>query len=308
MGKEATHPTEYFVAGGLAGVVSRTFIAPIERVKILYQIRASANSSAAHSAASGHSSASGLTLARNILQNEGVAAFWKGNTAAVVRVMPYMSLTFLTFEEYRARLLSLGLPKQAATLAAGSLGGVTAVILTYPLDLVRATMATPGNAHATMGEALVSIYRERGALALYSGVTATCFGVAPYAGLKFASYEGLKAALGSIFAVREEDLRPWQRLSSGLLAGMFAQTLIYPIDVVRRRMQTSKTVLYTSTLDALSTIARQEGIRNGLYRGLMLNYLKTSEPPPCCSDAPQPSSHSPWRPDWLGPSLPCTLS
>lgn len=56
---------------------------------------------------------------------------------------------------------------------------------------------------------------------------------------------------------------------------MAAQTLVYPIDVVRRRMQTSATVLYTSTLDALTTIARQEGVRNGLYRGLGLNYLKT---------------------------------
>ena len=40
-------------------------------------------------------------------------------------------------------------------------------------------------------------------------------------------------------------------------------------------MQTSATVLYSSTLDALTTIARQEGVRNGLYRGLTLNYLKT---------------------------------
>jgi hypothetical protein len=32
---------EYLVAGGIAGIVSRTSIAPIERVKILFQIRLS---------------------------------------------------------------------------------------------------------------------------------------------------------------------------------------------------------------------------------------------------------------------------
>jgi hypothetical protein len=170
--KAKTHPTEYFVAGGIAGVVSRTAIAPIERVKILFQI---AKGSAA-------AQMSGMSLARDIWHKEGAFAFWKGNSAAVVRVMPYMSFTFLTFEEYRARLLAAGVPKQAATLAAGSLGGVTAVVLTYPLDLVRATMATPGSTHTSMGAALVSIYRERGPRALYSGVTATCIGVAPYAG------------------------------------------------------------------------------------------------------------------------------
>ena len=270
MPKEKQPPSEYFIAGGIAGVISRTAIAPIERVKILFQIQRT-------SAAEAQSS-SGLTLAKNILRDEGVAAFWKGNSAAVVRVMPYMSLTFLTFEEYRAKLLAMGAPKQAATLAAGSLGGVTAVVLTYPLDLVRATMATPGSAHTSMSGALVSIYRERGALALYSGVTATCIGVAPYAGLKFLSYEALKSSLSATLGLREEDLRPWQRLGSGLLAGMLAQTFVYPLDVVRRRMQTSATVLYTSTYDALRTIAQQEGVRNGLYRGLSLNCTRGAPP------------------------------
>jgi|TARA_B110001469_G_C9464490_1_gene233803 hypothetical protein len=119
---------EYFVAGGIAGVVSRTAIAPIERVKILYQVsRASV-------------STSWLQLAPQIWREEGFLAFWKGNTAAVTRVLPYMSLTFLSYEEYRAALQRSGLSKTSSTIAAGSAAGVTAVALTYPLDLVRATM------------------------------------------------------------------------------------------------------------------------------------------------------------------------
>ena len=61
----------------------------------------------------------------------------------------------------------------------------------------------------------------------------------------------------------------------GAVAGAAGQASAHPLDVVRRRMQTSATVLYTSTLDALTTIARTEGVRHGLYRGLALNYLKT---------------------------------
>lgn len=264
MPKEKTRPTEYFLAGGTAGVLSRTCIAPIERVKILYQINKGAGSS-------------GAAVASTIFRNEGMLAFWKGNTAAVARVMPYMSLTFLTFEEYKVALNECEImPKEAATMAAGSAAGVTAVVLTYPLDLVRATMATSGGAHhSSMFSALVTIARERGVGALYSGVTATCIGVAPYAGLKFLSYEALKGVMGRVSGLREEDLRADQRLGAGLVAGMVAQTFVYPLDVVRRRMQTSTTAMYTSTWDALSTIARQEGVKNGLYRGLSLNYLKT---------------------------------
>lgn len=39
MGKEKTNPSEYLIAGGTAGIISRTLIAPIERVKILFQAR-----------------------------------------------------------------------------------------------------------------------------------------------------------------------------------------------------------------------------------------------------------------------------
>ena len=146
---------EYFVAGGIAGVVSRTAIAPIERVKILYQVsRASV-------------STSWLQLAPRIWREEGFLSFWKGNTAAVTRVLPYMSLTFLSYEEYRAALKSCGLGKTGSTIAAGSAAGVTAVALTYPLDLVRATMATPGSTHTSMLGAMRSIVAHRGVLGLY---------------------------------------------------------------------------------------------------------------------------------------------
>ena len=40
----------------------------------------------------------------------GILSFWRGNGAAVVRVVPYMSITFLGFEEYKI-LLKRALPK-----------------------------------------------------------------------------------------------------------------------------------------------------------------------------------------------------
>ena len=72
------------MAGGIARVVSRTFIARIERVKILYQVsRASV-------------STSWLEIAPQIWREKGFSlpGKAKGNTAAVTRVLSYMSLTF----------------------------------------------------------------------------------------------------------------------------------------------------------------------------------------------------------------------
>jgi len=53
--------------------------------------------------------------------------------------------------------------------------------------------------------------------ALYSGISATVLGVAPYAGFKFASYEALKGVVGASFGLDESQLRPWQRVSAGAL-------------------------------------------------------------------------------------------
>ena len=261
-----TNAKEYMIAGGVAGVVSRTAIAPIERLKILYQLGATSENLPF------------TRMASNILKDEGPLAFWKGNTAAVVRVVPYMSITFCTYEEYKARLGALSWPKNLVSLSAGSLAGLTAVAATYPLDLVRATMAQQGHVYSSVFDALTRISRERGVLALYAGIGATSLGVAPYAGLKFACYETMKVAFSDVLAIEESQLRPWQRVSAGALAGLIAQTFVYPFDVVRRRMQTGRVSSsghpYTGVVNALSTICREEGFR-GLYRGLSLNYLKT---------------------------------
>ena len=214
---------EYLIAGGIAGGISRTCIAPIERVKILFQVS--------------RGSGGWTHLPPQLLRDEGMLAFWRGNTAAVMRVVPYQALTFLTFEEFLVRLRGHGWSRSSASVLSGSLAGMTAVAVMYPLDLVRATMAMPSCAHRTPFAALIATARAGGAGGLYSGLGASLVGVAPYTALKLGVYEVLKLAVGGVFSVREKDLNPAQRLVSGIAAGGIAQTAVYPFDVIKRRMQ-----------------------------------------------------------------------
>ena len=59
-----------------------------------------------------------------------------------------------------------------------------------------------------------------------------------------------------------------------LLSGSISQTITYPFDVLRRKMQvTGMNQLgyrYNGALDALQSILRTEGVK-GLYRGLWPN-------------------------------------
>jgi solute carrier family 25 protein 16 len=86
-----------FLSGGIAGTFAKTAIAPLERVKILFQIR------------SIHYPYTGIVpTIRKIVHNEGITGLWKGNMATVARIFPYAAIQFLSFENYKkVSILSL---------------------------------------------------------------------------------------------------------------------------------------------------------------------------------------------------------
>lgn len=129
---------------------------------------------------------------------------------------------------------------------------------------------------------------EGGVRALYRGMVPTALGVAPYVGespadralfsplkfvavlgINFAAYEALR---GVITPPGKSSVT--RKLACGALAGSISQTLTYPFDVIRRKMQVSGMstlgVKYNGALDALQHVVRTEGI-SGLYRGLWPN-------------------------------------
>jgi len=111
---------------------------------------------------------------------------------------------------------------------------------------------------------------EGGVRALYRGLVATAMGVAPYVGINFAAYEALR---GLITPPGKSTVG--RKLSCGALAGSISQTLTYPFDVLRRKMQVvgmgaALGYEYNGALDAARVIIKTEGIR-GMYRGLWPN-------------------------------------
>jgi solute carrier family 25 folate transporter 32 len=94
-------------------------------------------------------------------------------------------------------------------------------------------------------------------------------------------YERSKVELREGWGWREG---PAQHVASAVIAGCLADAVTAPLFVVRTRMQTqylhataNAAPPYTSTVDALRTIARVEGFR-ALYKGLGTSLLLTSHP------------------------------
>ncbi|WJX33505.1 Mitochondrial carrier protein CoAc2 [Trifolium repens] len=190
-----------------------------------------------------------------IAKIEGLFGLYRGNGASVARIIPYVGLHYMSYEEYRRWILQ-AFPNvwkgPTLDLMAGSLSGGTFVLFTYPLDLIRTKLAYQvvsttklnvsrivNNEQVYRGirDCLSKTYKEGGIRGLYRGVAPTLFGIFPYAGLKFYFYEEMKRHV-------PEDYKKsiMAKLTSGSVAGLLGQTFTYPLEVVRRQMQVQKLV------------------------------------------------------------------
>lgn len=262
---------------------AKTTTAPLDRLKILLQ--------AQHTQYKNYTVFSGFAA---IWRKEGLLGYYKGNGAQLVRIFPYAAIQFMSYEQYK-RLLRPYFNQQTHTsnLVAGSMTGITAVTFTYPLDMVRARLAfqVHERRYFSIWQTLTSVLTtEGGLIGLYRGFTSTILGMIPYAGAAFYTYEVTKSLmmkyLSSCTTRQSWDgsgtivLTVPASLFCGGMSGATAQTISYPLDVVRRHMQLegmkSDNPVYRSVLGNLRHIYRTSGIVKGLYRGMTINYYRAT--------------------------------
>ncbi|XP_026667138.1 mitochondrial coenzyme A transporter SLC25A42 isoform X2 [Ceratina calcarata] len=254
------------VAGAIAGALAKTTIAPLDRTKINFQISQQP-----------YTAKAAIKFIVKTLKTEGLLSLWRGNSATMVRIVPYSAVQFTAHEQWKRILGINGTERNQPGLnfLAGSLAGITSQGTTYPLDLMRARMAVTQRAeYKTLRQIFVRIYVEEGIRAYYRGFVATILGVIPYAGCSFFTYDLLRNFLTVYTAGYSISGFPTS-LICGAIAGMVAQTSSYPLDIVRRRMQTSaiKGQHYHTISSTIMKIYREEGLM-AFYKGLSMNWVK----------------------------------
>ncbi|KAL9549708.1 hypothetical protein MBANPS3_005087 [Mucor bainieri] len=316
--KKRTQNMDYVVrsglAGGIAGCMAKTAIAPLDRIKILFQSR-----NPLFEKYTG-SFTGAFRAGRAIYQNAGLMGLFQGHSVTLVRVFPYAAIKFVAYEQYRAILMPTRAQETSSKqFVAGSLAGVTSVMFTYPLDLVRVRLAydvkEAGHKRPTVIDTIRNILKEPAALHrthakfkvfnFYRGFLPTVAGMVPYAGVSFWTYHTItqlfrfdplispytRAPLQFDFDPTDDDidltpsqqrlldkppLKTWAELMCGGLAGLVAQTSSYPLEVVRRRMQVGG-LLNPDTFVGFKETAREIYRLKGLkgfYVGLSIGYIK----------------------------------
>lgn len=251
------------ISGAIAGGLAKTCIAPLDRTKIHFQIHDTK-----------FSAKEAIKFLALTYQQNGITALWRGNSATMVRILPYASLQYCTHEHFK-KLLKVDTNERKKgnkmrSFTAGSLAGVISSLSVYPLDLARARMAVTNRDNITLFNTFKTLVTKDGYLSLYRGCLPSILGIIPYAGVTFLTYETLKRHHHERNGQSEPPYH--HRMAYGALAGLLGQSASYPLDVIRRRMQTSATRL-KMTETAITIINNPNPIRQ-MYKGMSLNWVK----------------------------------
>lgn len=268
-----------FIAGGVSAAVSKTVVAPLERVKLLLQIQD------AHKHIAKEQQYKGIVdCFSRVYKEQGFLSYWRGNVVNVVRYFPTQALNFAFKDKYKALFLPGNINQKtdfwrffAGNLASGGAAGATSLMIVYPLDFARTRLgADIGKSVADrefkgLFDCIAKSYKADGIVrGLYPGFLVSVQGIIVYRAIYFGAYDTVKAMfdkpnIGIKFAIAQT-------------VAAASVTISYPFDTVRRRLMMMSGEVgekkYNGTVDCIKKIVNEEGMR-GVFKGNATNVLRS---------------------------------
>ena len=182
-------PAESFISGASAGAIATATTYPFDLLRTRF-------------AAQGNERVytSILSSVRAVLAHEGARGFFRGSSAAVGQIVPYMGLFFTTYEALRRPLGEWHLPLGSGDAVAGMMASTLAKTGVFPLDLVRKRLQVQGPTreryvHRNIPESrgvfrtMRVILKNFGVRGLYRGLTVSLIKAAPASAVTMWTYE-----------------------------------------------------------------------------------------------------------------------
>lgn len=136
-----------------------------------------------------------------------------------------------------------------------------------------------------IAETARKMWQSTGGFAFFRGLPLGLLGMFPYAAIDLSTFEYLKSTLlarkARLNKCHEDDV-PLSNFATGAIgafSGALGASFVYPLNVLRTRLQAQGTVLHPATYDGILDVARTtyraEGLR-GFYKGITPNMLKVA--------------------------------
>lgn len=263
------------LAAGTAGGIAQVLVGqPFDIVKVRMQTSAKGTYSGM------------LHCAGGILKNEGPLAFYKGTLTPLLGIGVCVSIQFGVLEYakriFTARNLASGeggeegkMLSGGQLVIAGVAAGLANGVVSGPVEHIRIRLQTQSNTNPIYKgpfNAMKQIVSQYGIAGLFKGQAVTFLREATGYGVYFLAYEKLVQREMTQKGIRRDQINPMNSVLYGAAAGYALWAVIYPIDMIKSRMQTdgftpSTGQKYASARDCVRKVWRTEGI-SAFTRGL----------------------------------------
>jgi len=265
------------VIGGSIGAVSKTVMAPVERVKLLMQTQDS-NPDVLSGKVERYKGIGDCF--KRVNAEQGLKAFWRGNLVNCLRYAPQQG-SALAFNDLLNNMFPVYNSNTdfwkgfGVKLGSGGLAGALANTICYPFDFARTRLASDlakGKPQFKgITDCIVTTVRSQGITGLYTGWSVTCMGAFVYRAGQLGCFKQI------------QDMNPYQKdkgtlgAVSSFVSVTIARTVVmpfnYPFDTVRRRMmlQSEKPIaerVYKGSFDCFNQVFKKEGLK-GMYKGMV---------------------------------------
>jgi len=165
--------------GAISGILTKTIVVPLERVKLLYQVQGY------------YGTMKYLSISQSIikiLKDDGIKGLYYGNYAKIIRILPAYSLKFMFNDIYKYLFIK---DQQKVNISfkhlffTGMLSGLSQPTITYPLETIRTRMSLDKimGRNNSISKCIKNTLKKNGIKGFYQGYIITFFSTPLYVGV-----------------------------------------------------------------------------------------------------------------------------
>eukprot|EP00347_Sterkiella_histriomuscorum_P019218 403342489 len=292
----------------LALITTKALIlGPLERMKIVLQVKPLAQFINPKDKPK-----NALDLFNKIGNDQGLLAYFRGINAFVYKLILQNTIKFGLYETvFQSLNHSRNNPEFSVinSIGAATLTGVLTTTLTYPLDFAHGRMSADmskkpsvyiersdtvkqqSRLYSSVRDCLSKAQYEKGLSKtsritnIFRGYQSALVGQVPYTIILMSTFEALEKfnqSEATKFNSKKDNTafiyKLFNRFGASTLSLILAQTLCYPFDTVKRRMQLNGSIghknIYKNDFDCFRRVVKDEGIVKGLYSGFSVNLVR----------------------------------